>query len=182
MILITSVFVHLIQRSDQNRKITISQMRANYKGWNSSRLNQRKKTFCHFWEFCMVSQTRLYTNSDRDIRPGITRPRAASKIYYRVLPLSLARRCIIWTSNESSLNVCSRISDRNLAWMVEIRFRSVYNAMVCSQSFQFANHSTNVLTWSRNNVWCAGFMSLAKDKPWNRHKILLTFIHRGTLS
>ena len=63
--------------------------------------------------------------------------------------------------------------------MVEIRFRSVYNAMVCSQSFQFANHSTKVLTWSRNSVWCAGFMSLAKDKPWNRRKISLIFAHKN---
>jgi len=86
--------------------------------------------------------------------------------------LSLARLCIIWTSNELSRKVCSRINDRNLAWIVEIRLRSVYSAIVCSQSFQFANHSTKVLTWSRNSVWCAGFMSLAKDKPFAESRLL----------
>lgn len=113
-------------------------------------------------------------------KTGINPPTCTTQ-KYTILPLSLARLCIIWTSNELSRKVCSRINDRNLAWIVEIRFRSVYKAMVCSQSFQFANHSTKVLTWSRNSVWCAGFMSLAKDKPWNRRKISLIVAHKHGL-
>ena len=145
------------------------------KGRNSSHL--KRKTFRHIKEFRTVNHhLRSRTNRAEQERPELTRPRAPLKI---ILPLSLARLCIIWTSNELSRKVCSRINDRNLAWMVEIRFRSVYNAMVCSQSFQFANHSTKVLTWSRNSVWCAGFMSLAKDKPWNRRKISLIFAHKN---
>ena len=145
------------------------------KGRNSSHL--KRKTFRHIKEFRTVNHhLRSRTNRAEQERPELTRPRAPLKI---ILPLSLARLCIIWTSNELSRKVCSRIKDRNLAWMVEIRFRSVYNAIVCSQSFQFANHSTKVLTWSRNSVWCAGFMSLAKDKPWNRRKISLIFAHKN---
>lgn len=148
-------------------------MRVNYKGWNSSRL--KRKTLSHFLKSFARSPKHIQCYQPRWTRPELTRPRAPLK---NILPLSLARLCIIWTSNELSRKVCSRINDRNLAWIVEIRLRSVYSAMVCSQSFQFANHSTKVLTWSRNSVWCAGFMSLAKDKPWNRRKISLIFAHK----
>lgn len=147
-------------------------MRVNYK--RAKFFAPKKKNFPSLKEFRTVNQHML-SYQRCWIRPELTRPRAPLK---NILPLSLARLCIIWTSNELSRKVCSRINDRNLAWMVEIRLRSVYNAMVCSQSFQFANHSTKVLTWSRNSVWCAGFMSLAKDKPWNRHKISLIFAHK----
>lgn len=42
--------------------------------------------------------------------------------------------------------------------------------MVRSQSFQWENHSTKVLTWSRNSVWWAGLMLLGEDKSWNGSK------------
>lgn len=114
-----------------------------------------------------------YSDEQEQEGPGIHPPTCTLNVLG--LPLSFACLCIIWTSNESSRNVCSRIKERNFAWMVEMRFSSVYNAMVCSHSFQFANHSTNVLTWSRKSVWCAGFMSLAKDNPWNRREMWLIF-------
>lgn len=135
----------------------------------------QKKNFESLFKSFARSPKHIQYYQPRWTRPEFTRPRAPLK---NILPLSLARLCIIWTSNELSRKVCSRINDRNLAWIVEIRLRSVYSAMVCSQSFQFANHSTKVLTWSRNSVWCAGFMSLAKDKPWNRRKISLIFAHK----
>ena len=164
---------------DHSRETWILRMRVNYK--RAKFFAPQKKNFQpHIKEFHTVNHhLRSRTNRAEQERPELTRTRAPLK---NILPLSLARLCIIWTSNELSRKVCSRINDRNLAWMVEIRFRSVYNAMVCSQSFQFANHSTKVLTWSRNSVWCAGFMSLAKDKPWNRRKISLIFAQKTAKS
>lgn len=145
MILRTSVFVHLIQRGDQNRKITISQMRVNYKGWNSSRLNQRKKTFRHFENFARLGR-HVYTQIPTVVyiqeRPGITRPRATSKIYYYLcrwlvsasfeLQTSRPEKCVpesaIGTSLEwsrSASEVCTTL------WFVHNRSSSRTTRPVC---------------------------------------------------
>lgn len=143
-------------------------MYVNYKGWFSSRLHNTSR----------LSTDHHKNAGNAEIRTVVNKPRINARASYTLkdnLPLSFARLCITWTSKESSRNVCSSIKDKNRAWMVEIRFSKVYNAMVCSHSFQLPNHSTKVFTWSRKRAWWAGFMSLAKEKPWKSNKKWISF-------